>query len=185
MRPALLIIDVQKGFDDPYWGTRNNLEAESHIARLLKSWRRLQLPVIHVRHCSTEPNSPLRPGSVGNEFKEAAVPLDGEQTFDKSVNSAFIGTGLDEHLRSKNIGELVIVGLTTDHCVSTTTRMAGNLGYKVSLPADATATFNRLDINGNNISADDIHRIHLSSLHKEFCEVTTTDEILETVLNDN
>ena len=50
---ALLIIDVQKGLDDPALGrNRNNPQSESSMARLLAQWRRRQRPVIHVRHCA-------------------------------------------------------------------------------------------------------------------------------------
>jgi len=177
-KQALLLIDVQKGFDELYWGTRNNPDAEKNIQKLLNHWRQEARPVIHVRHCSTEANSPLRSDSSGNNYKQEAEPLDSEKQFDKSVNSAFIGTGLEDYLREQDINDLVIVGLTTDHCVSTTTRMAGNLGFNVILVSDATATFNRVGIDGEDISADEIHRVHLSSLHGEFCTVLTSDNIL-------
>ena len=126
-KPSLLVIDVQKGFDDPSWGNRNNPEAESNIAVLISKWRKHKLPIIHIRHCSVEPNSPLRPELPGNEFKDEALPSPGEMQFSKSVNSAFIGTGLEKFLKEHDISSLVIVGLTTDHCISTTTRMAANL----------------------------------------------------------
>lgn len=178
---VLLIVDVQKGFDEPYWGKRNNPNAEENIKKLLTHWREKHLPVIHVRHCSTEEQSPLKPGSPGNEFKDEVTPLDSEKQFDKSVNSAFIGTGLEEYLRASNLNDLVIVGLTTDHCISTTTRMAGNLGFNVTLVSDATATFNRAGVDGVDISADDIHRIHLSSLHGEFCEVKSCEAVINSL----
>ncbi len=179
LAPALLLIDVQKAFDDPYWGPRNNPQAESNIARLLATWRALKLPVIHVRHCSIEPNSTLREGSPGNAFKPEASPIEGEIEFRKSVNSAFIGTGLHEYLQQQAYKELVIVGISTDHCVSTTTRMAGNLGYTNFLVADACTTFDRTDHRGRHFKAQDIHDIHLASLDREFCSVVDTQEVLE------
>ncbi len=178
---TLLIIDVQKGFEDPCWGKRNNPDAESNIALLLSEWRRKGLPIIHIQHCSVEPNSPLRPDSPGNEFKEVALPINDEKIFTKTVNSAFIGTELEEYLRSHGINSLVVVGLTTDHCVSTTTRMAGNLGFEVTLVSDATATFDRLGHDGNEYLAEDIHRIHLASLNEEFCIVLSTAEVLNAI----
>ena len=179
---AILCIDFQKGFDDPVWGIRNNPDAETKIALLLSVWRKKGLPVIHIHHCSVEPDSPLRPGSPGNEFKDEAKPLPGEKIFAKTVNSAFIGTELEKYLRENNIESLVVVGLTTDHCVSTSTRMAGNLGFNVTLISDATATFDRIGEDGTHYSADQIHKIHLASLNGEFCSVLTTNEVLSEIV---
>ena len=172
---ALLLIDVQKGCDDPSWGNRNNPEAEQHIALLLAGWRRKSLPIIHIQHRSTEPTSTLRPDQPGFEFKDEATPLNGEKQFTKAVNSAFIGTGLEKYLRTHNIQSLVIVGLTTDHCVSTTTRMAGNLGFDVILVSDATAMFDRAGQDGVRYTASDIH---LASLNGEFCDVRSTAQVM-------
>ena len=177
--PALLIIDLQQGFDNPAWGNRNNPAAEANIARLLATWRRQNLPVIHVRHASTEPNSPLRPDAPGFAFKPEAEPLPTEKQFQKNVNSAFIGTGLEVYLRAKGISALVIAGLTTDHCVSTTTRMAGNLGFDVTLVSDATATFDRTAPDGTHFSAEIMHKTQLASLNGEFCAVQSTESVLK------
>ncbi len=76
------------------------------------------------------------------------MPLEKEPIITKEVNSAFIGTNLKEQLDKLNIHTLVIVGITTNHCVSTTTRMAGNFGYETYLISDATATFDRIGIKG-------------------------------------
>ncbi|MEP6633138.1 MAG: cysteine hydrolase family protein [Luteimonas sp.] len=175
---ALLLIDVQQGFDDPRWGTRNNPDAEQHIADMLKTWRANNRPVLHVQHLSLEPQSPLREDASGHDFKAEAMPMPDEPVFHKHVNSAFIGTGLEAHLRANDIDTLVVVGLTTDHCVSTTTRMAGNLGFIVTVVEDATATFERYGADGTHYAADLVHRIALASLHGEFATVINSQDIL-------
>lgn len=181
---VLIIIDVQKGFDlVDYWGRRNNPEAESNIESLLKLWRRTKRPVVHVQHVSTEPQSPLRPGQPGNDFKDAVAPIEGEHVETKNVNSAFIGTGLEQYLRSNGIKTLVIAGLTTDHCVSTSTRMAGNLGFQTYLAADATATFDRIGHDGRHYDAQSMHDHALASLNGEFATILTTDQIMAMCLN--
>ena len=182
-RPALLLIDIQKGFSDiVYWGGgRNNPDAETKAGELLKLWRQKQLPIFHIKHCSTTPASPLRPSHPGNEFMDLVTPLPGESVVEKNVNSAFIGTDLKDQLDRAQIKKLVIVGLTTDHCISTTTRMAGNLGYETYLIADATATFNKKGFDGKTYSAEVIHETALASLNDEFATVVTSETIREMI----
>lgn len=129
------------------------------------------------------PHSPLRPDLPGNAYKTEAQPLPGEVEFTKTVNSAFIGTGLEQYLREQGIRALAVVGLTTDHCVSTSVRMAANLGFEVTLVADATATFERRGHDGTHYSAEAMHAINLASLHDEFCTVQTTQSVLYSLYN--
>ncbi len=171
---ALLAIDVQKGFEDPSWGRRNNPQMEVRIAELLAAWRASGRPLVHARHMSTSAISPLRPGQRGSELMDFAAPLPGEAVIEKRVNSCFIGTSLEADLRRDGIGALVIVGLTTNHCVSTTARMAGNLGFRVWVVSDATAAFDRVGPDGVSYSAEQIHAIALSDLHGEFATVIDT-----------
>lgn len=180
-KTGLLLIDVQKGLDDPSLGERNNPGAETNIQKLLFVWRKHGLPVVHIQHCSTEPDSKLRPELPGNEIKLEAQPLPEETLFKKSVNSAFIGTGLEKYLREKEIMTLVIVGLTTDHCVSASTRMASDLGFEVTLVSDATAAFGRVGYDDILYSGEEIHKINLVSLDGEFCNVRSTEEVLRAI----
>lgn len=177
-RAALLLIDVQQGLDDPCWGERNNPGAERNMAALLSAWRQAHRPVIHVQHMSQRSDSPLRPGLPGNALKPEVAPEPGEPVFQKTVNSAFIGTGLEAHLRAEQIDTVVLVGLTTDHCVSSTTRMAANLGFTAILVSDATATFERTGPDGDHHTAEQMHRLALASLHGEFATVLRTEEVL-------
>jgi nicotinamidase-related amidase len=176
---VLVLIDIQKGFDAPYWGQRNNPAMEANVARLLAAWRCSGFKIVHVRHDSTEGDSPLRPGQAGNDFKVEVTPLPGEHLETKQVNSAFIGTGLEQYLRQNKLSTLVLCGLTSDHCVSTTTRMAANLGFTAILPADALATFDRTGFDGRHWSADDIHGSSLASLRGEFATIVQSADIIE------
>ncbi|MFK8031074.1 MAG: cysteine hydrolase family protein [Gammaproteobacteria bacterium] len=175
---VLLLVDIQTGLDHPSWGKRNNPDAESRMGELLQHWRKNQWPVIHVQHCSTEPQSPLRPDQAGVEFKPATAPESGETVFQKNVNSAFIGTSLEQTLKDDGVNQLVVVGLTTDHCVSTTVRMAANKGFDVLLVGDATATFDRTGPGGEYYDADTMHNVNLASLNGEFCSVVSCDSVL-------
>jgi nicotinamidase-related amidase len=180
---ALLVIDVQCGFDDPAWGARNNLACESTIARLLAIWRVNGWRVIHIHHDSPHPSGYLRSDAAGHAPKPEALPLIGETIYVKRVNSAFIGTTLEEDLRALGVMTLVLVGLTTNHCISTTARMAGNLGFETFVLSDATATFDRATIDGTIRVAEQVHQGALSDLHGEFSQVVTSDWMIAEMTN--
>ncbi len=110
--PALILIDIQKGFlDTSYWGgDRNNTNAEEKAGELLKIWRSKNLPIFHVQHCSSNPNSILNETHAGNNFQDVVKPLYGEIIIKKNVNSAFIGTNLKELLDNAKITNLIILG---------------------------------------------------------------------------
>lgn len=177
MNPTLILIDIQKGFLDKVWGVRNNEVFEARVEALLKNWRQRNWPVIHVRHDSVNPKSPLRPKQIGNEFMGCAQPRADEVVIGKQVNSAFIGTNLMDLLLEMGAKDLVIAGLCTDHCVSTTTRMGANLGFEVTVVADAVATFGREAMDGEVFGAELVHRVALASLEGEFAKIKNTNEV--------
>ena len=177
---TLILIDVQDGFDAPYWGERNNPDAERNIERLLARWRASHRPVIHVRHDSVEPDSALRPDAPGNALKHEATPGPGEPVIGKHVNSAFIGTDLEARLRAHASDTVVLCGFTTNHCVSTTARMAGNLGFRTFVLSDSTVAYamRAPGPGGRLIPAAVMHEVGLAELHREFATIVTTDELL-------
>lgn len=175
---ALILIDIQVGLDDSRLGARNNPAAEENMARLLAEWRRRGWPIFHIQHMSTEPDSPLRPELPGNAIKAIVAPQEPEPLIQKNVNSAFIGTDLRERLNEAGIDSLVLVGLTTDHCVSSTARMAGDLGFRVVVVADATAAHETTSYDGQQHSAQTVHELALANLNGEFAQIQTTEQLL-------
>lgn len=175
---ALLPIDVQRGFDYPPWGRRDNPAMDGHGRRLLQAWRASGRPLLHVRHDSVAAGSSLAPSHPGNAFRDGFEPLPGEPVVPKSVNAAFIGTDLDLRLRRLGIGCVVLFGISTDMCVSTTARVASNLGYRTIVVADACQCFDLPDGEGGTIAAEDIARAHLATLRAEFAEVVDTDAVI-------
>ncbi len=177
---VLLVVDVQKGMDvyaEQY--NRNNPDLERNIARLQAAWRKTGRPIIHIQHLSTEPQSPLRPGQPGVEIKDEVRPLPGEPVVQKSVSSAFIGTTLEADLRRRGVTTLIVVGMQTNLCVSTTARMAGNLGFTTYVVSDATATFDNTGRDGRRYGSELIHDVALADLNGEFSTVVDTKTVLE------
>lgn len=176
---ALMVIDVQNAIDDAKWGRRGQPGAEAAIARLLAAWRERRLPVIHIRHDSTDPHSPYRPGTSGNDFKAEVAPQPGEPVVDKRTNNAFIGTDLMDVLDELQIGSLVVTGVLLENSVDATVRMAANLGFEVVIPEDAVASIDRKDRQGRIWTAEDVHALSLSILESDYARISSSKAIIE------
>lgn len=179
-RTALILIDVQKGFDDKFWGARNNPDAEANIKALLDEWQRRRLPVVLVRHDSRSSASPLRPGQPGNDFKPELDGARADLVFAKMVNSAFHGdVDLDGWLRTHGITSFVLAGIATNFCCETTARVGGNLGYDVTFALDATCAFEVEGPDGIVLTPDELTRATATNLHGGgFAKISGTKEIL-------
>lgn len=177
-RLALVVVDVQQGFDDPSWGRRNNPACEANVAALLAEWRARHRPVVFVRHDSVVPESPLAPGQAGNDLKPV-VTGEPDLWVTKHVNSSFHGSpDLDAWLRQQGLAGIVVAGITTNHCCETTARVGGNLGHQVVFALDATHTFDRTAPDGSAVSADELMRVTGANLHGEFATVVSTRQLL-------
>jgi nicotinamidase-related amidase len=176
---ALVIVDVQAGFDDAaFWGPRNNQACEQNIALLLDQWRAKGRPVVFVRHDSENPGSPLHPDNPGNAFKPV-ITGEPDLLVTKSVNSSFHGSpDLDAWLKEQELSGIVVCGITTNHCCETTARVGGNLGYQVLFAIDATHTFDRKGPEGDTVSADTLAHVTATNLDGEFATVVGTSDLL-------
>ena len=177
--PALILVDVQKAFlEKDYPGiNRNNHDAEFICGNILSKWRELKLPIVHVRHSSTSPDSKLHKSKPGFEFNNYVKPLDNEIVLTKKVNSAFIGTKLENILYNMNINTLVFVGMTTNHCISSTVRMSGNLGFETYLISDSTACYDTMGMDGKMIDCNIIYESSLANLSKEFATIINSNKL--------
>lgn len=177
---ALLIIDMQQGINDLKLGNRNNPDAEVNMLKLLAMWRSTRRPLVHVRHISRSPESIFFPGQRGVEFQQGFAPLPDEHVVEKNVPDAFVHTSLERWLHVRGITQLVIAGVVTNNSVEATARSAGNLGFKVFIPADAAFTFDKQDFNGVRRTAEEVHAMSLANLHGEYATVTTSCALLST-----
>lgn len=151
------------------------------------------LEVIHIFHTSDNPASPLYPQHPMKLIRplDFARPLSKDKTNDdsegtgigetvvwKSLNSKPIGPELEAYLRQRGFRQLLFAGLTTDHCVSTTVRVAANLGLadpgRIIVVADATAAWAK-----GGIDADTVHNVSIASLEGEFAEIMGTEDVVK------
>jgi nicotinamidase-related amidase len=177
-KPALILIDLQKGMATASLPPRNNPDAEEKAAALLAAWRTARAPVVHVRHMSRTPGSPFWPGTSGAEFQARFSPEAQEPVFEKNVPDAFVHSGLERWLRVRDIASLVVVGVATHNSVESTVRTAGNLGFHVTVVADATFTFDKPDFSGRRRTAEEVHAMSLANLDGEYARVLDASAVI-------
>jgi nicotinamidase-related amidase len=185
MTRALIVIDMQRAFDDlDYWGPTTNPACEENVGALAAAWDASGEPIVVVHHDSVEPESPLTPGNPGNELVDVVASIEPALSVGKDVNSAFYGDpDLHAWLQGEGITELVLCGIQTNMCVETTARMAGNLGYDVTVVLDATRTFDlSTDVAGLGVvtrTADELMATTALDLQAGgFARIATTESLV-------
>ena len=188
---ALLVVDMQNGFLDPAGSMakigmpyQNLLPAIAGCERLVESAREADVPIIFTRYVYLPDysNGGILPTELVPQMKEvgslvngtwdaeiipALTPKEDEVVIDKSRPSSFYGTQLEPVLTSQGIRQLVIAGVTTNICVETTARDAGQRDYRVHVPADACAEFEEVR-----------HDHALTTIGFTFGWVTSVDDVL-------
>ena len=110
-------------------------------------------------------------GEVGHDFVDDLRPLAGEIVIDKPGYSAFEHTTLQQVLTTRGIETLIMTGITTEVCVSSTVRAAADRGYRCITVGDACASGDPA-----------LHKAALAMISVEggvFGEVATTAEVVE------
>ena len=179
---ALLIIDVQ---NDYFPGGKMTLEgaeqAGKNTRQVLGYFRKNSLPVIHIKHISTNEGAAFfLPKTSGAEIHSLVSPSPDEKVIVKHFPNSFRETDLLEYLQSNGIKNLVITGMMTDVCVESTTRAAFDFGFGNTIVGDATATKDR-ELYGKTVKAMEVQRSFLagiSALGNLYAGVMTTQDFL-------
>lgn len=174
---ALIIIDQQKGINNPKLGLRNNPNAELAILNLLSIWRRFNWPIVHVKHKSSEEESVFWPHQEGFEFKPEFVPFVHEMVIEKTTPCAFTKTSLEALLNEKGIGSLVVVGASTNNSVEATVRTGGCIGFNMIVVEDACFAFAKTDYAGVPRAAEEVHAMSLANLNGEYAVIVHSSEL--------
>jgi nicotinamidase-related amidase len=137
------------------------------------------MPVFFVRHLGPA-NGPLfAEGSKFAEFHKDLQPTSVDHVITKATPSSFVGTDLDKQLKKLGIKKLLVTGLMTHMCVSSTARDAVPLGYEVIIPEDATATRDLATWDNKVVDHEVLQRAALAGVADVFAEIKTTDAVLE------
>jgi nicotinamidase-related amidase len=178
MTTALLLIDIQNDyFPGGAMELTGSVGAGQHAAMLLAAFRAKGLPVVHVQHVSTRHGATFfLPGTQGVEIHDGVAPQAGETVVRKHFPNSFRETPLLQHLRERNITDLVIAGMMTHMCVDTTTRAAADLGFRCRLAHDACAT-RSLGFAGSTVAAADVQAAFMASLDGTFASVQSAREL--------
>lgn len=141
MTRALIVIDVQESFRAlPLWETISNPKIALQVDRLVRLARQAGDLVVWVLHCEPGSGDVFDPALGQVRLMEELEPQDQEPLIHKTSHNAFTTTNLQQLLTARGIRELTVCGIRTEQCVETTTRVASDLGYLVTLVIDATAT---------------------------------------------
>lgn len=178
-KTALLIVDIQNDYFEGGNFEQEGAEAAAQeAAKAVEFFRKHELPVFHIRHESTRPDSGFfLPGTKGAEIHPQVAPIKGETVIKKHFPNSFRETELQEKLASANVEKLIVVGMMTLMCIDATVRAAFDLGYDVTVLHDACSA-RALEFNGVEVSATKVHAAFLAALGMVYAEIKDVDTCL-------
>jgi nicotinamidase-related amidase len=189
---ALLVIDVQESFRQrPLWAAIDNPDIVEDVGRLVEHARANGDEVVWILHAEPGTGGVFDPERGFVRYQEGLAPLAGEAQLQKTSHNAFTTTNLQQLLTEKGIRELVVCGIRTEQCCETTTRLASDLGYRVTFVVDATATnpiahpdapldqtVEELLADPRTLSAEAVVERTVYALAGRFATVATVDEVV-------
>lgn len=182
MRPsALLLIDIQKDyFDGGRMPVEGPVEAAKRAYALLQCFREHGRMHVHIQHASVRPGSSfLLPGDSGSDIHPIVAHFEGEPLVVKHFPNAFRETDLLDLLKARGIRHIVLAGMMTHMCVDATARAAVDLGFEITVAADACAT-RAVTFAGRRVEAADVQAAYLAAL-QAYGRVANTAELLSSI----
>jgi nicotinamidase-related amidase len=175
---VVLIIDAQREYDEGRLRLSGINAALGDTQRLLQRARAAGTPVIHIQQLSPASRGIFVEGTAMAGFTAASTPVAGEIVITKKLPNAFAGTNLADVLHQLGRREIIISGYMTHMCVSATARASIDLGFHPTIVANACATRDLRDSQGDTIPAATVHRVALAELADRFATVVNSlDEI--------
>jgi nicotinamidase-related amidase len=167
---CLILIDLQNEYLDGPVAVPDAAAAIANAAHLLQHARDSGTPIFHIAHRGKASGLFDRAASRG-QIAEAVAPLPGESILEKTLPNAFAGTALEAQLKATQRANIILAGLMTHMCVSSTARAALDLGFRTAVAADCCATRALPDGHGGTIDAGTVHKVALAELSDRFAIV--------------
>ncbi|MGF1470438.1 MAG: isochorismatase family protein [Rubrobacteraceae bacterium] len=182
-RPALVVVDMTRGFTDPESPLACDLEEPvENIRKLLEAAREAVVPIVFTTVAYRESDKvtaaafidkipallTLEAGSRWAEIDPRIAPLETEPVLNKLFASAFYGTGLPSALAAAGVDTLIVTGASTSGCVRATAVDALQYGYRPVVPREAVGDRN-----------PDAHEANLYDIDAKYGDVVSVVEVLD------
>lgn len=178
MTNALILVDIQNDyFDGGKWPLPNMAAAAENAARLLAHARDNGQMVVHVHHEMPEGGPFFVTGTQGAAIHAVVAPKSDEATVLKHRPNSFHNTGLEAMLRDNGIDAVTICGAMSQMCIDATARAARDIGFDVTVVADACAARN-VTHDDTVVPAATVHATIMGALNGSYAKIVTTQSCL-------
>ena len=181
-QPALIVVDVNRGFTDPASPLVCDLDGVvAAIRRVLDVARAAGIPVVYTTVSYDEGDKQtaaafidkipalltLEAGTRWVEIDPRIAPRDDEPVLNKLFASAFFGTALSSFLTANGSDSLIVTGASTSGCVRATVVDAIQHGYRPIVPREAVGDRN-----------PDAHAANLYDIETKYGDVVSVDDLI-------